>query len=104
VEVELELHGFLGQRLAELGRPRGARTILTAQASPGESVADLLQRLVRLDARFGLLFDPAAGRLPEHVEVVLNQRVLDLQGGLAAPLSPGDRLGFLPAHAGGSPR
>jgi molybdopterin converting factor small subunit len=39
--------------------------------------------------------------LPEHVEAVLNDRVLDLQGGLAATLTPGDVLTFLPAHAGG---
>jgi molybdopterin converting factor small subunit len=39
--------------------------------------------------------------------VVLNDRVLDLQGGLDAVLKPGDTLAFLPAHAGGgwvSPR
>jgi molybdopterin converting factor small subunit len=35
------------------------------------------------------------------VEVVLNDRLLDLQGGLDASLKPGDVVTFLPAHAGG---
>ena len=48
-----------------------------------------------------LLFDGEAKRLPEHVEAVLNDRVIDLQGGLQAELHPGDVLTFIPAHAGG---
>jgi len=101
VEVELELHGFLGQRLAALGRPRGSRVVITAATAPGESVGAFLDGLVRTDARYGLLYELAGGRLPEHVEVILNGRVLDLQGGLDAPLAGGDVLTFLPAHAGG---
>jgi molybdopterin converting factor small subunit len=100
--VTLELRGFLAERLAALGQRRGTRTLITASAPPGTSVADLLGRLTRADARYGLLFDAPAGRLPEHVEVVLNDRVLDLQGGLAAHLRAGDVLTFLPAHAGGA--
>jgi molybdopterin converting factor small subunit len=60
-----------------------------------------LSRLVNADERYALLFDAQAQLLPEHVEVVLNDRVLDLQGGLDAVLRPGDTLTFLPAHAGG---
>ena len=64
-------------------------------------MVDLLRHLVEIDVRYGLLFDTSNDRLPEHVDVVLNGRVLDLQGGLEATLKPGDVLGFLPAHAGG---
>ena len=64
-------------------------------------MATLLTRLVDTDERYRLLFDAQAQLLPEHVEVVLNDRVLDLQGGLGAVLHPGDTLTFLPAHAGG---
>lgn len=99
--VTLELHGFLSQRLASLGRPRGSRTIIAAAARPDEPVRSFLDGLVRSDDRFGLLYDLASARLPEHVEVILNGRVLDLQGGLDARLAPGDVLTFLPAHAGG---
>ena len=97
--VRLELHGFLAERLAGLGRTRGTRTLIDVPLAP--TVAALLAHLVEADQRYALLFDTTAQRLPEHVEVVLNDRVLDLQGGLAAPLHPGDTLTFLPAHAGG---
>jgi molybdopterin converting factor small subunit len=99
--ITLELHGFLADRLAELGRRRGTRTIARLHIRPGMSVGQLLADLVTTDERYALLFDSAQQRLPEHVEVVLNDRVLDLQGGLDAVLSEGDVLTFLPAHAGG---
>ena len=99
--VTLELHGFLAQRLDSLGRARGTRRLVEVPATRGESVGSLLARLAATDDRYTLLYDPTAARLPDHVEAVLNDRVLDLQGGLAAPLSPGDVLTFLPAHAGG---
>jgi molybdopterin converting factor small subunit len=60
-----------------------------------------MQDLVAADDRYGLLFDPRSQSLPEHVEVVLNDRVLDLMGGVEAPIAEGDVLTFLPAHAGG---
>jgi molybdopterin converting factor small subunit len=99
--VTLELHGFLARKLAGLGTARGTRLVIETPAPTGERVATLLERLVSQDGRFGLLFDVEATALPEHVEVVLNDRVLELQGGLDAPLQPGDVLTFLPAHAGG---
>jgi molybdopterin converting factor small subunit len=97
--VTVELHGPLAQRLAELGRRHGSRTRVDIPSVPGETVGELLARLVASDPRYGLLYEN--GRLPEHVEAVLNDRVLDLQGGLSAVLRHGDVLVFLPAHAGG---
>jgi molybdopterin converting factor small subunit len=99
--VTLELHGFLAQRLAALGRPHGTRVLIEVPAAYDSTVADLLMHLSTTDERYKLLFDPVGVRLPEHVEAVLNQRVLDLQGGLSARLTDGDTLSFLPAHAGG---
>jgi molybdopterin converting factor small subunit len=99
--ITLELHGFLADRLAALGRRRGTRTLIPLTIGPGASVASVLTCLVNLDERYALLFDAHSQTLPEHVEAVLNDRVLDLQGGLAATLSSGDVLTFLPAHAGG---
>jgi molybdopterin converting factor small subunit len=99
--VTLEFHGFLADRLAALGRRRGTRTLVNVHLDGPSSVAIALTHLVHSDERYALLFDPCAQLLPEHVEVVLNDRVLDLQGGLDAVLQPGDTLTFLPAHAGG---
>jgi molybdopterin converting factor small subunit len=100
-EVTLEFRGFLAERLAALGSRRGTRTVAQLPIRPGATVAHLLADLVTRDERYALLFDAAERRLPEHVEVVLNDRVLDLQGGLDAALTEGDVLTFLPAHAGG---
>jgi molybdopterin converting factor small subunit len=100
--VTLELHGFLADRLAALGRRRGTRILADVPLESDTSVAQVLTSLVGADARYALLFDTVAQSLPEHVEVVLNDRVLDLQGGLAAVLKPGDVLTFIPAHAGGA--
>ncbi|HYY88574.1 MAG TPA: MoaD/ThiS family protein [Chloroflexota bacterium] len=99
--IRLEFHGFLARRLEPLGRPHGSRVLVDVTATPGETVGMLLTRLAAADARYELLYEPGNARLPEHVEAVLNDRVLDLQGGLAAALRPGDVLSFLPAHAGG---
>lgn len=99
--ITLELRGFLADRLASLGQRRGTRTLITVQATVEATVGALMTRLVEVDSRYALLFDSAAQALPEHVEVVLNERVLDLQGGLDARLAAGDVLTFLPAHAGG---
>lgn len=96
------MRGFLAERLEARGQRRGTRTLIEASAPPGTLVAELLAGPASADARYALLFDAPAGRLPEHVEVVLNDRVLDLQGGLAARLQPGDVLTLLPAHAGGT--
>jgi molybdopterin converting factor small subunit len=101
-EITLELHGFLADRLRALGATRGTRTIISVAFEPNATVAHFLTRLVDSDERYMLLFDAPARRLPEHVEVVLNERVLDLQGGLSAVLKAGDVLTFIPAHAGGT--
>jgi hypothetical protein len=87
--------------LAELGGRRGTRTIVALPLESATTVAKVLTRLVGIDTRYGLLFDAQAQLLPEHGEVVLNDRVLDLQGGLRALINPGNVLSFLPAHAGG---
>ena len=100
--LTLEIHGFLADRLAPLGRRRGTRIIVGIPHPTPETAQATLTALVASDPRYGLLFDVDRQRLPEHVEVVLNDRVLDLQGGLLALVSPGDTLTFLPAHAGGA--
>jgi molybdopterin converting factor small subunit len=99
--VTLELHGFLARQLAPLGTARGTRLVIRTPVPTDDRVGVLLQHLTQQDRRFELLFDAEGQRLPEHVEVVLNDRVLDLQGGLDAVIKPGDVLTFLPAHAGG---
>jgi molybdopterin converting factor small subunit len=99
--VTLELHGALADHFAALGRRRGTRTLIVLPFGGRDSVGTLMARLVQADERYARLYDVLGERLPEHVEVVLNDRVIELQGGLEAPLHAGDVLAFLPAHAGG---
>ena len=99
--ITLEFHGALADRFAALGTRRGSRTRITIELDSPVSVADFLGRLAAEDTRYTHVFDTATCTLPEHVEAVLNDRVLDLQGGLQAQLESGDVLAFLPAHAGG---
>ncbi len=101
--ITLELRGHLADRLAELGQSRGTRREIPIDVEPDEKARHLLERIATADPRYTLLYDPENARLTEYVEVVLNDRLLDLQGGLDAELHPGDILLFLPAHAGGSP-
>ncbi|MGI9149548.1 MAG: MoaD/ThiS family protein [Chloroflexota bacterium] len=101
-EVTLEFHGFLADRLSELGRRHGTRLFVSVPLAAPQSAGRVLAALADCDARYRLVFDAEAQNLPEHVEVVLNDRVLDLQGGLAAVVKPGDVLTFIPAHAGGA--
>ena len=95
------MRGFLADRLASCGERRGTRTLIQVPLDGSERVGELLERAVAEEPALSLLYEVDQRRLPEHVEVVLNDRLLDLRGGLDAALAPGDVLTFLPAHAGG---
>lgn len=100
-EITLEFHGALADRFATLGTRRGTRTRVCVPLDGAPTVASLMHALAVQDERYAHLFDTAHGRLPEHIEAVLNDRAIELQGGLRATLKAGDVLSFLPAHAGG---
>jgi molybdopterin converting factor small subunit len=99
--VTLEFHGALADRFLSLGARHGSRTRVSVPVSDHLTVADLLSHLVDAEPRYAQVFDRSTQSLPEHVELVLNDRLLDLQGGLDATVQGGDVLAFLPAHAGG---
>ena len=67
----------------------------------GASVLDLLQRLAQRYPDFGRIAFIANGCLSRQVYIVINDRVLDLAGGMEAELKEGDRLLLLPAFSGG---
>jgi molybdopterin converting factor small subunit len=68
----------------------------------GETVRDILTRLGVENGKFrDFVFDPETLKLAEGLIIVLNGRLLDLVGGLAAHLCPGDRLEIVPGFAGG---
>ena len=98
--LTLEFHGALADRFRPFGTRRGTRTRVTVNCAP--TLSDLLTRLVLVNPEYAHVYDAEKRSLPEHVEVVLNDRVIELQGGLNAPLREGDVVAFLPAHAGGA--
>lgn len=101
VHVEIEFLAWLGEQLG--GPAYRARPLLwRAEIDAGETVGTLFARLAGTNETFRrLVFDPERGRVDELLMVVLNDRLLDLAGGLEARLRDGDRLAVLAALAGG---
>lgn len=76
---------------------------LTMSFAPGETVGGLLAQLAARYPGFAAsVFDQAHGCLHEYANVVINDRLLEAQGGLDAPLEDGDEIVIVPAYSGGS--
>jgi len=102
VRVELEVFPWLGE---QLGGPayRSRHLKWQVDVPEGETVGDLFARLAATRDPFRrLIFDPETQLLGAQVVVVLNDRLLDLSGGLHARLTDGDQLAIVPALAGGN--
>lgn len=69
----------------------------------GETIRDVLNRLAdRYAGIDGVVFDRQSQTLTGHVRLVLNERVVELAGGLDTVLADGDTMLLLPAFAGGA--
>ena len=102
MRVELEVFPWLGEQLGgQEYRSRHLRWQVDALA--GETVGALFARLAATHDPFRrLVFDPETQQLGPQVVVVLNDRLLDLAGGLQARLADGDQLAIVPALVGGN--
>ena len=84
----------------------GSRTdhmILEVEIQGGETVRGLLYRLASQYPEFAQrAFDTQAGLPSPLVSLFLNDRFLELAGGLDTALSSGDSLTLIPAWEGGS--
>lgn len=99
--VRLECFGWVARELG-LGE-RGVAT-LELPLEAGLTVGALLARLAAESEAFArLVYDRERGYLREYVALLLNDRMVELVGGLEARLQPGDRLLLLPGFSGGSP-
>lgn len=84
------------------GSPAGPLR-LAPEIGERETVRDLLRDLVdRYPGTAGVVFDPQDGVLTGFVRLVLNDRVIEIGGGLDTILADGDELVLLPAFAGGA--
>lgn len=83
-----------------VGGDGGTRRLFEEPLEPGATVRSVLRGL---SGRFPEL-DAAlwhGNRLGEHIEVLVNDAVLDVHHTLDSPLAPGDRLALLGQYMGG---
>ena len=83
-----------------VGGDGSGRRVLEEPLTPGATVRSVLKGL---SARFPEL-DRAlwhGKELGEHIEVLVNDAVLDLHHSLDSPLKPGDRIALLGQYMGG---
>jgi len=101
MNVEVEIFPWLSERLGgsdHLTRNLKWRVDIAAKSTVG----DVMARLATEREGFRrFVFDPQSRTLSDDLVVVLNNRLLNLVGGLDAELSDGDRLAIIQALAGG---
>ncbi len=85
------------------GVPGPGRLVREEVVAPEATVRNLFDRLAGEHQAFAeLVFDQNTRELSGLVCAILNDRLLDLQGGLDVAFADGDTLLILPAFSGGS--
>ena len=98
-QIQLEIMPTLAPLF---GGQESRRLTLSEPIQEGETVRDLLHRLVKRHERLhGLVFDTQTQQLSGNVRLVLNGRLIELVGGLDTCLANGDAVLFLSAFSGG---
>ncbi|MBI2320541.1 MAG: MoaD/ThiS family protein [Chloroflexi bacterium] len=85
-----------------VGGSGSGRIVLAETLRPGDTVRSVLRRVSagypQLDEA---LWDAQTGDLGEHIEVVVNDAVLDISHSLDSPLTTGDRITLVGQYIGG---
>jgi hypothetical protein len=72
---------------------------------PGDTVRTVLRRVSTRHPQLAqALWDGRTGELGEHIEVVVNDAVLDITHTLDSELLPGDRITLVGQYIGGEPQ
>jgi len=86
------------------GAKQSTRLVLEEEMRDGSTVRDLVKQLGERYPEFGkLAFDPETQDLTTHVNVVVNDRLLELLDGINTRVQEGDTVLLIPAYAGGFP-
>ena len=79
-----------------VGGDGSTRTVFHEPLRDGDTVRTVLRRLSgRFPPLHKALWDPATGDLAEHIEVLVNDAVLDLTHSLDSPVRTGDGLALI---------
>jgi molybdopterin converting factor small subunit len=98
-QVEIEVVAWITKFV---GGDGSTRKIYLEPLQDGDTVRKVLCRLSgRFPQLHKALWDPATGDLAAHIEVLVNDAVLDLTHTLESPLHTGDRLSLIGQYLGG---
>jgi molybdopterin converting factor small subunit len=85
-----------------VGGNGSARKVFHEALQTGDTVRKVLRRLSgRFPQLHKALWDPDTGDLAQHIEVLVNDAVLDLTHTLDSPVHNGDQLSLIGQYLGG---
>jgi molybdopterin converting factor small subunit len=98
-QVEIEVVAWITKLV---GGDGSNRKMYHESLQDGDTVRKVLRRLSgRFPQLHKALWDRDTGDLAAHIEVLVNDAVLDLTHTLESPLHPGDRLALIGQYLGG---
>jgi molybdopterin converting factor small subunit len=98
-EVEVEAVAWVTKFV---GGDGSSRKVYHEPLRPGDTVRKVLRRLSgRFPELHTALWDPQTGELGEHIEVLVNDAVLDITHTLDSPVHNGDKLALIGQYLGG---
>jgi molybdopterin converting factor small subunit len=98
-QVEIEVVAWITKFV---GGDGSTRQVYHEPLKDGDTVRKVLRRLSgRFPQLHKALWDPDTGDLAEHIEVLVNDAVLDITHTLESPLRTGDRLSLIGQYLGG---
>jgi len=98
-KVRLEILPWLSDRLRDWG---SGRLILEEEVDEGTTIRQVLTAYSQRDETFKkFIYDTQSRQLNEFVNIIINDRFMELAQGLETELKDGDTLILLPAFAGG---
>lgn len=98
-QIEIEVVAWVTKFV---GGDGSTRQVYQEPLRDGDTVRKVLRRLSgKFPQLHKALWDPTTGELAEHIEVLVNDAVLDLTHTLESPLQRGDRLALIGQYLGG---
>jgi len=98
-QVEIEVVAWVTKFV---GGDGSTRQVYYEPLRPGDTVRQVLRRLSgRFPELHRALWDAQTGELGEHIEVLVNDAVLDITHSLDSPVHTGDRLALIGQYLGG---